>query len=142
MKRNVEEEEEPKGLSLRDSTAARNGPIGPINPPNDQTLKVSPLELKVNCSANTLGLSLPIFLIQANIRYRFHTTKKEVQTKVLIEYLAQLKFQQIVIHIYQYKLERDNSNCIVLRGWQIRTDSKSDQNFEKLDAEIRIYILD
>ena len=53
-----------KGLSLRDSAAARNGPIGPINPPNDQTLKVSPLELKVNCSANTWGLSLPIFVIQ------------------------------------------------------------------------------
>ena len=46
---------DPKGLSFRDSAAARNGAIGPINPPNDRTLKVSPLELKSQFRRKHLG---------------------------------------------------------------------------------------
>ena len=82
-KRCVWARKDPKGLSFRDSTAARNGAIGPINPPNDRTLKVSPLELKVNCAANTGGFSLPISMIKFYIEQFLSATKKEVQTKVL-----------------------------------------------------------
>ena len=84
MKRNAVEEKLGQGIVFARQRSCTKWPIGPINPPNDQTLKVSPLELKVNCSANTWGLSLPIFLIQANIKYRFHLIKKEIQTKVTL----------------------------------------------------------
>ena len=41
------------------------GQLGPINPPNDRTLKVSPLELKASCRENTHGL---LFDRQPNIK--------------------------------------------------------------------------
>ena len=55
---------EPKGLSFA-AQLHEMGQLGPINPPNDRTLKVSPLELKASCRENTHGL---LFDRQPNIK--------------------------------------------------------------------------
>ena len=61
---------EPKGLSFA-AQLHEMGQLGPINPPNDRTLKVSPLELKASCRENTHGL---LFDRQPNIKRQFHPT--------------------------------------------------------------------
>ena len=55
---------EPKGLSFA-AQLHEMGQLGPINPTNDRTLKVSPLELKASCRKNTHGL---LFDRQPNIK--------------------------------------------------------------------------
>ena len=100
---------EPKGLSFA-AQLHEMGQLGPINPPNDRTLKVSPLELKASCRENTHGL---LFDRQPNIK-RQVSSNPPTESSGLAKKVEETLDSLSLIYRYLFKSQEIANKEIIL----------------------------